>query len=153
MVYQDPTKVCELLDHITDHSIRCSRLLHTVYVAWCVGLSVRHVHGPCRNGWSTQGAVLNVDSGGPREPCIRWGHGSPWKWAIWGQFCISWTLCKSLAPRSRQISMQAPRKSVFMGWMLFLPPIQQCQSTEGTWPLCDRNYMRHFLLLPLLAEW
>ena len=44
---------------------------------------------------------------------------------------ISWVICKS-APRSRQITMPAPRYSVFTGRMPFLPPNQQCQSTEGS---------------------
>ena len=44
---------------------------------------------------------------------------------------ISWAVCKS-APRSRQITTPAPHHSVFTGWMPFLPPNQQCQSTEGT---------------------
>ena len=43
---------------------------------------------------------------------------------------ISWTICKS-APRSRQITTPAPHYSVFTGRMLFLPPNQQCQSSEG----------------------
>ena len=45
---------------------------------------------------------------------------------------ISWAICKS-ASRSRQITMPAPhRSSFFTGWMPFLPPNQQRQSTEGT---------------------
>ena len=43
---------------------------------------------------------------------------------------ISWAVCKS-APCSRQITMSAPHHSVFTGWMPFLPPNQQRQSTEG----------------------
>ena len=44
---------------------------------------------------------------------------------------ISWAICKS-APCSRQITMPAPHLSVFfVSWMPFLPPNQQCQSTEG----------------------
>jgi len=43
---------------------------------------------------------------------------------------ISWAVCKS-APRSRQITTQAPRHSFFTGRMPFLPPNQQRQSTEG----------------------
>ena len=43
---------------------------------------------------------------------------------------ISWAICKS-APRSRQITTPAPHHSVFTGRMPFLPPSQQCQSTEG----------------------
>jgi len=44
---------------------------------------------------------------------------------------ISWAVCKS-APHSRQITMPAPHRSVFTGWVPFLPPNQQRQSTEGT---------------------
>jgi len=42
---------------------------------------------------------------------------------------ISWAICKS-APRSRQITMPAPHHSLFTGWMPFLPPNQQHQSTH-----------------------
>ena len=44
---------------------------------------------------------------------------------------ISWAICKS-APRSRQITMPAPTSQFFTGWMPFLPPNQQHQSTEGS---------------------
>ena len=43
---------------------------------------------------------------------------------------ISCAICKS-APRSRQITMPVPHRSVFRDRMPFLPPNQQCQSTEG----------------------
>jgi len=42
---------------------------------------------------------------------------------------ISWAICKS-APCSKQITTPAPHRSVFTGRMPFLPPNQQCQSTE-----------------------
>jgi len=41
---------------------------------------------------------------------------------------ISSAICKS-APRSRQTTTPAPQ--FFTGWMPFLPPNQQRQSTEG----------------------
>ena len=45
---------------------------------------------------------------------------------------IIWAICKS-ASRSRQITTPAPHySSFFTGRMPFLPPNQQCQSTEGT---------------------
>ena len=44
---------------------------------------------------------------------------------------ISWAICKCV-PRSGQITMPAPHRSVFTGRMPFLPPNQQRQSTEGT---------------------
>jgi len=44
---------------------------------------------------------------------------------------ISWVMCKS-APLTRQITMPESYHSVFTGWMPFLLPNQQRQSTEGT---------------------
>ena len=43
---------------------------------------------------------------------------------------ISWAICK-FAPRSRQITCQHPTTQFFTDRMPFLPPNQQCQSTEG----------------------
>ena len=48
-----------------------------------------------------------------------------------GSSGISCTICKSFAPRSRQITTLVPHQSVFTGQMHILPPNQQCQSTEG----------------------
>jgi len=45
---------------------------------------------------------------------------------------ISWTICKSFIPHSKQITVPAPHHSFFTGRMLFLTPNWQCQSTEGT---------------------
>jgi len=42
-----------------------------------------------------------------------------------------WTTCRTFAHRSKQITMPAPHHSIFIGWMRFLTPNQQCQSTEG----------------------
>jgi len=47
---------------------------------------------------------------------------------------ISWTICK-FAPRSRPTTTPAPTTQFFTGQMPFLPPNQQCQSTEGN--KCD----------------
>jgi len=44
---------------------------------------VCHTTEPCKNGLSDRDAVWVVDSGGPKEPCIRWGaQMSPWEGAI-----------------------------------------------------------------------
>ena len=37
----------------------------------------------CKNGWTDEDAVWEVDSGGPKEPCIRWG---PDLHTWWGNF-------------------------------------------------------------------
>jgi len=34
--------------------------------------STVHIRRPCKNGWTDRDAVWNVNSGGPKEPCIRW---------------------------------------------------------------------------------
>jgi len=41
-------------------------------VCLSVGWLVCHNLEPCKNGWTDQDAVSYVDSGGPKEPCIRW---------------------------------------------------------------------------------
>ena len=45
---------------------------------------------------------------------------------------ISWAIRQS-APRSEQITTPAPTTQFFTGWMPFLLPNQQRQSTEGTY--------------------
>ena len=45
---------------------------------------------------------------------------------------ISWTIYKQFEVRSRQTTTRTPHHLIFTGWMLFLKPNQQCQSTEGT---------------------
>jgi len=50
---------------------------------------------------------------------------------FWGGIGISWMICKQSAPWSRQITTPTPHRSIFTGWMLFLTPNEQCQSTEG----------------------
>jgi len=44
---------------------------------WSVCLSVCHTSELCTNGWSDRDAVWVKDSGGTKEPCIRWGSRSP----------------------------------------------------------------------------
>jgi len=44
---------------------------------------------------------------------------------------ISWTVCKSFAPHSKQRTMPVPHCSVFTGQMPFLLPNQQHQSTKS----------------------
>jgi len=45
-------------------------------VGQSVCLSVTLVN-PCKNGWTDRDAIWVEDSGGPREPCIRWQSRSP----------------------------------------------------------------------------
>ena len=50
---------------------------------------------------------------------------------FWDGSGISWTICRQSAPCSRQMTTQTPHHSIFTGWMLFLTPNRQHQSTEG----------------------
>ena len=75
----------------------------------------------------------------------------------WGGSGISWTICKSFAPQSKQITAPVPHHSVFTGRMPFLLPNQQHQSTDNTkfidingfqhtmvlLPVCDRHFWCH----------
>ena len=58
-------------------------------VAWSVclsvGQSVCHNHEPCKNDRTDRDAVWDVDSGGPKEPCIRWSPDPPWELVILGE--------------------------------------------------------------------
>jgi len=56
---------------------------------------------------------------------------------------ISWAICKS-APCSSQITMPVLHHSVFTCQMPFLPPSQQCQSTEGTSTACKHTHTQPF---------
>jgi len=51
---------------------RCSILLQMSHVAWSVCLCVSHTGVLCKNGWTDRDAVWATDSGGPKQPCIRW---------------------------------------------------------------------------------
>jgi len=59
---------------------------------------------------------------------------------------VSWTICKSFAPCCRQITTKVPHHSVFTGQMPFLPPNQQCKSTEGKQGTEDKT-LYHLLIV------
>jgi len=70
-----------------------ARIAPTTYVdaAYCYRPSsvvcrlICHTSEPCKNGWTDVDAVWVEDSGGPREPCIRWGPDPPWEGAMRGK--------------------------------------------------------------------
>ena len=88
---------------------------------------------------------------------IRHQKGKPF-WILleskrwWGGSGISWTICKSFAPRSRQRTMPVPHHSFFTGWMPFLPPNQQCQSIEGMQNINKTEIQLESIKLPLLGS-
>jgi len=47
-------------------------------VSWPMTVSVCRLDktaSPIQNGWTDRGCVWDVDSSGPKKPCIRWGPG------------------------------------------------------------------------------
>ena len=68
-----------------------------------------------------------------------------------GWQCISWTICKLFALRSRRQPRQYFISQIFTGRMPFLTPNQQRQSTEGTpkhWRhrIRDRKQLRKYVM-------
>jgi len=59
---------------------RPSSVVCRTYRSVC--LSVCHSNEPCKNGSTDRDAVWVEDSGGPKEPCIRWVQILPWALAI-----------------------------------------------------------------------
>ena len=58
------------------------RPIATDRVKWSVG----HDHELCNNGWTDRDAVWDENSGGPKEPCIRWKSRNPHvNGQFWGQ--------------------------------------------------------------------
>jgi len=55
-------------------------------IAWsvCVCQFFGHVCELCKNGWTDRDADWRVDSGGPKEPIIRWGSDPQEEGAILG---------------------------------------------------------------------
>ena len=54
---------------------------------------------------------------------------------------ISWTICKSFPPYSRQVTTPAPHHSIFTSQMLFLTPNQQRHSNEGNYEIITIQYV------------
>ena len=69
------------------HAAQARRgLQSTDRVAWSVTQSVCNDREPCKNGWTNRDAIYGVDSGGPKEPSIRWWSRSPHvNEQVWGQ--------------------------------------------------------------------
>ena len=66
-----------------------------------------------------------------------------WSKRWWGGSGISWTICKSFAPHSRQITTPLPHHSVLMP---FLPPNQRHQSNEESLLLVSALKISFFFL-------
>jgi len=76
---------CYYLTTLTTYiaAVCCYRPSSVVCLSIC--WSACHTSEPCKNGWTDRHTVWVEDSGGPREPCIRWGSRSPHgKRQFWG---------------------------------------------------------------------
>ena len=51
-------------------------------IVWSVSRSVWQTSQPCKNGWTNRDSVWVEDSGGLREPCVRWEPDPPWEVAF-----------------------------------------------------------------------
>ena len=80
---------------------------------------------PLKSRWFTYLVLAYL--GCPGKRLLNWCS-SRW----WGGCGISWTICKSFAPRSRQITTPVPHHSVFTGHMPFLLPINSIKPLIGT---------------------
>lgn len=58
------------------HRVHICSLLSPMFPGLCLSVGQNHVL--CWNGWTHWDDGLPVDQGGPSEPCIWWGAGSPW---------------------------------------------------------------------------
>ena len=59
------------------------RLCHGTTYRWSsvVCLLVCHDHQSCKNRWTDWHAIWVIDSGGPKEPRVRWGSRFPMWWS------------------------------------------------------------------------
>jgi len=87
------TRRCGLMSNSFDHLLLLGHIaVLRMYMAYCYRPSsvvcryVCHTSEPCKNGWTDRDAVWVEDSGGPSEPCIRWGSRCPHgKGQFWGK--------------------------------------------------------------------
>jgi len=94
-----------------------SKVQTCIWPSWCHSLSCASV----KSTLVLPSTVL-AHLGSPGNVCVCVSV------CVWHQLDHIQTIC---APCSREITTPTPRHSVFTGWMPFLPPSQQCQSTEG----------------------
>jgi len=70
---------------------------------------------------------------------------------FWDGSGNGWTIYT--APRSNKITTATPHHSIFTGWILFLMPNQQCQSTEGKAKEHYRTLIEGDIMLVKCSPW
>ena len=86
--------------------------------------SVSHNHEPCKNGWTYQDAVWDVDSRAPKEPRIRWGsrhlhvNGQFWGSKVARQGHCLWSIYwKQVSNRQQPASIWCRCRLVSTRWV------------------------------------
>jgi len=86
-------EACILYYVIRQH---CSTMYIGVAYCYRPNCMVCHSHEPCKNGWTDRDAIWVVDSGGPKEACVTWGHiGAFWRIRL-NHLCAAamWPVCQ-----------------------------------------------------------
>ena len=124
-----PCPVCVLTVHPVCVFVHGPPISYKQCCCWCSQISVFYISNTHTH---THTRLMALCPGLP-----RWAGTKKEKpiWILLKQETVSgsgirWAICKS-APRSRQIPHQHLTAQFFTGWMPFLPPNQQRQSTEG----------------------
>jgi len=130
----------------------CTKVCPTELFSHCCHLHRLHTHAH-----NHVTALLDFVWGYPAEPTPQLYHQEgktnldfPEQERVIGSG-ISWAICKS-APCPRQITTPALHYSVFIVSMPFLPPNQQCQSTEGTFMQITTSYLFIYLYVVVQVE-
>jgi len=84
-----------------------------------------HVRRPCKNGWSDRDAIWGVDSGEPKEACIRW---------------VQITSCQGTIFREKDVPGHAWRHSA-MSCAKMAEPIEM---PFGLWTLVGPNSIHYY---------
>jgi len=150
-----------------------TRLSSVSVVCRSVCRSLCHTSEPCKNGWTDRDTVWVEDSGGHREPCIRWGPGTPIGRGIFGNLgarrahctCkyrdfLLWAVCKigrtdwfavwivdSGGPKEAQVQSYSPGGANVPTWEGTLAPPGGYDWTVRLRQQCGlmSNYFDHFL--------
>ena len=123
-------------------------------VAWSVGLSVCNNCETCKNGWTSQDAIWDVDLGGPNELCIRWGSRSP-TWRDNFEGLTSWfsNTLPSIVPSGPDVRISqhaVDQRWVWTAiWLDYCNALSRCVLIVCT----DRRLTLRWLPLHLAIHW
>ena len=120
--------------------------------------SVCHDAEPCKNGWTDRDAVRDVDSGGPKDPCVTGSNSPTQRDNFEGKRGSEGTLCRELCKKTEPLeipfgiwTLVGPRNHMLDGHCILAEPCEYDWIVR-VWRRCDLmlNYCEHLLLLLLL---